>query len=142
MVLVGDAAGFFDPLTGEGVFHALRSAQLAFGVLREALLLQGVVPTGAHLRRYAVELAAANRTRRLIQRAVEFVVARGALRRAAFRRLAANTGAADRLMRVIGDDVPATSLLHPEFLAALAVGRLRSDNETFPVSVSRRSKAR
>jgi len=27
--LVGDAAGFFDPFTGEGIFRALRSAQLA-----------------------------------------------------------------------------------------------------------------
>jgi flavin-dependent dehydrogenase len=26
--LVGDAAGFFDPFTGEGIFRALRSAQL------------------------------------------------------------------------------------------------------------------
>jgi menaquinone-9 beta-reductase len=28
-LLVGDAAGFFDPFTGEGIFRALRSAQLA-----------------------------------------------------------------------------------------------------------------
>jgi flavin-dependent dehydrogenase len=27
-VLVGDAAGFFDPFTGEGIFRALRGAQL------------------------------------------------------------------------------------------------------------------
>ena len=26
--LIGDAAGFFDPFTGEGIFRALRSAQL------------------------------------------------------------------------------------------------------------------
>ena len=29
VLLVGDAGGFYDPFTGEGVFTALRSAELA-----------------------------------------------------------------------------------------------------------------
>jgi menaquinone-9 beta-reductase len=37
LLLVGDAAGYYDPFTGEGIFHALRSAQLAAGVALPAL---------------------------------------------------------------------------------------------------------
>src|SRR6185295_5394035 len=36
-MLVGDAAGFFDPFTGEGVYKALRGAELAARVASGAL---------------------------------------------------------------------------------------------------------
>lgn len=36
-MLVGDAAGFFDPFTGEGVYKALRGAELAAEVATQAL---------------------------------------------------------------------------------------------------------
>ena len=36
-LLVGDAAGFFDPFTGEGVYKALRGAELAIDVASAAL---------------------------------------------------------------------------------------------------------
>ena len=36
-LLLGDAAGLVDPLTGEGIYFAIRSAQLAAPVLAEAL---------------------------------------------------------------------------------------------------------
>ena len=36
-LLVGDAAGFFDPFTGEGVYKALRGAELAAEVASDAL---------------------------------------------------------------------------------------------------------
>jgi flavin-dependent dehydrogenase len=34
-LLVGDAAGFVDPITGEGIFYAQRSAELAAWAIRE-----------------------------------------------------------------------------------------------------------
>ena len=37
MLLVGDAGGFYDPFTGEGVFTALRSAELAVTTMVRAL---------------------------------------------------------------------------------------------------------
>ena len=35
-LLVGDSAGFIDPFTGEGIYHALRSGELAAEVIHEA----------------------------------------------------------------------------------------------------------
>lgn len=119
MLLVGDASGYFDPLTGQGVYRALRSAQLAFGVLREVLQRGDVVPSRARLARYARQLRRSVRPGRSMQRAVEFVVSHRAVRRLAFARLAAYPSAADRLIRVIGDAAPVASLLHPEFGVAL-----------------------
>src|SRR5262249_62337935 len=37
VLLVGDAAGFYDPLTGEGVFSALRGAELVAEIAGTAL---------------------------------------------------------------------------------------------------------
>ena len=40
-LLVGDAAGYYDPFTGEGIYRALRSAELAGEVAGEALAATG-----------------------------------------------------------------------------------------------------
>jgi len=37
LVIIGDAAGFIDPLTGEGIQYAMESAKMAAGVIDEAL---------------------------------------------------------------------------------------------------------
>ena len=36
LLLVGDATGFIDPFTGEGIYLSLRSSQLAVGVVENA----------------------------------------------------------------------------------------------------------
>jgi geranylgeranyl reductase family protein len=40
-LLLGDAAGFADPLTGEGIYYAIRSAQLAAPVIKNYLTQTG-----------------------------------------------------------------------------------------------------
>jgi flavin-dependent dehydrogenase len=37
-LLVGDAAGYYDPFTGQGIFRALRGAELAAATIHTALL--------------------------------------------------------------------------------------------------------
>jgi flavin-dependent dehydrogenase len=39
VILVGDAAGFADPVTGEGIFFAIREAQIASKVILDCLTL-------------------------------------------------------------------------------------------------------
>ena len=56
VLLVGDAAGFYDPFTGEGIFTALRSAELAVDVAVHAVRTHDVSPRA--LARYHRERAA------------------------------------------------------------------------------------
>jgi len=50
LLIIGDAAGFIDPLTGEGIQYALESGYLAANVLRDCLKKGDV--SAAALKRY------------------------------------------------------------------------------------------
>jgi geranylgeranyl reductase family protein len=124
VVLVGDAAGFLDPFTGEGVYAALRSAEIAARVAADALRAGDVCVDAlrpAHLR-HAAEFSAKTRVTLLLQR----VIARRTLVVAAAGVLARRPAHLARLMGVLGDFVPPGALLEPSFLAGL-LPRLRPD---------------
>jgi menaquinone-9 beta-reductase len=117
IVLVGDAAGFLDPFTGEGIYAALRSAELAAEIGGRAIRsgdVSAVALRPAHARR-AAEFAAKTRVTLILQR----VIARRALSVTAARLLAARPGHLARLMGVLGDFVPPRALLEPSFLVGL-----------------------
>lgn len=104
VILVGDAAGFYDPFTGEGMYTALRSAELAADVAVAAFAGNDV---SAHA------LAAYERARRAafadkgrVSRAIQFVVGRRRLANAVARALAARPGLLARLMGIVGDYLP------------------------------------
>ena len=117
VILVGDAAGFLDPFTGEGIYAALRSAELAAEVAARALR--------------AGDLSAPRPPARSPPAAAEFAAkkrvtpAPPATHRAdagwstVARRLAARPALLAELMGVIGDFVPPRALLAPAFLAGL-----------------------
>lgn len=44
-LLVGDAAGFLDPFTGEGIYRGLRGAEIASGVIHDALSNDALGPS-------------------------------------------------------------------------------------------------
>jgi flavin-dependent dehydrogenase len=120
VVLVGDAGGFLDPFTGEGIYAALRSAELAAEVGARAVR-SGDVSAAAlrpvHARR-ATEFAAKTRVTVILQH----VIARRALSLVAARLLASRPAHLARLMGVLGDFVPPRALLAPAFLAGLLPG--------------------
>ena len=80
-LLVGDAAGYFDPLTGQGIYRALLSARLAADTIDQGLTgdarmgsdVEGLAP-------YGPLIFSSLRAGRLLQRAVEGVVSRSPLR--------------------------------------------------------------
>jgi geranylgeranyl reductase family protein len=117
VILVGDAGGFLDPFTGEGIYAALRSAELAAEVGARAVR-SGDVSAAAlrpvHARR-AAEFAAKTRVTVILQH----VIARRVLSVAAARLLARRPAHLARLMGVLGDFVPPPALLAPAFLAGL-----------------------
>ena len=115
--LVGDAAGFLDPFTGEGVFRALRGAEILAPIAGAALASRAEVvrigPEYERARRDA--FGAKERLTALIQAFVHVP----ALMNLAIDRLRRRPRLGARLGRVLGDLEPADDLLRPGFLVAL-----------------------
>jgi flavin-dependent dehydrogenase len=118
-VLVGDAADFFDPFTGEGIYAALRGGELAADALWRAL---GAAERSGEI----LALRGYDRARRTdfsgkwwIERLVAAGVAIPGVVNRAVRGLAADKQLADLLVGVTGDFVPAGKVLNASFLARL-----------------------
>ncbi len=114
VVLVGDAAEFFDPFTGEGVHSALRGAELAAETICAALA------RGAFTRRDLVPYERARRrafaSKWIVERGIGAVVARPALLDHVAHRMARRPALADALVGVTGGIVPPAHVLDPRFL--------------------------
>jgi menaquinone-9 beta-reductase len=99
-LLVGDAAGYFDPFTGQGIHRALRGAELAAGAVDRALR-EGGGGTAA-LREYARAARRAFAGGEALQHAIEAVVSRPRLLRAVLPVLKM-TPLGDGIVRLAGD---------------------------------------
>lgn len=111
VVLVGDAAGYYDPFTGEGIYQALRSAALAAPAIEASLKDPFREPEA--LTEYGARMRQEFGPRRALQRVIEAVVSR---RRAMSTFVAALGGAdiaARRLLQVTGDLAHPLTLLAP-----------------------------
>ncbi|HEY3162913.1 MAG TPA: NAD(P)/FAD-dependent oxidoreductase [Candidatus Limnocylindrales bacterium] len=113
-LLVGDAAGFLDPFTGEGLNRALRSAALAVEAVDRHLA--GVA--GA-LAAYDRALARRTRAKDAVSLVVQAFLAVPPAFEYAARRLADRPAVRETMGRVIGDLVPASTAFDPRFLASL-----------------------
>jgi menaquinone-9 beta-reductase len=116
-LLVGDAADFFDPFTGEGICTALRGAALATDTALEALALPGPV-SAARLAGYARRRRRAFAGKWAVERLIGYGMLAPALFDRAVRRLE-QRGLAHTLVGVTGQFVPAGQVLRPAFLAAM-----------------------
>ena len=113
-LLVGDAAEFFDPVTGEGILAALAGAELAIETAGEALARTGRVSSSA-----LAAYRARRRERFAGPWAVERLVGWGMHLPALFDRAVQNLGARDLghvFIGVTGDILPARAVLSPAFL--------------------------
>ena len=110
VLFAGDAAGYYDPLTGQGIFRALRSAELAAG--EATRVLRGECAPEEAARRHTAALRHTFGPGRRVQRIVEAVVSSSLSRNLVLGRLGAR-GRMDALIRVTGDAVPVRSLLDP-----------------------------
>ena len=116
-ILVGDAVGFLDPFTGEGLHRALVSTELAATAIRATL----ATPKNAD--RVAGAYDRAMRRRFAAKDAVSWLVQAFLARPTPFeyaaRRLADRPGVRATMGLVMGDLVPASRGLDPRFLASL-----------------------
>ena len=110
-LLVGDAAGFIDPFTGEGIYRALRSARLA------AEALAGPDVDVAH--DYVAARRAAFASKDALTWLIQGMLAAPPLLSYAVRRLGARPWLAEVLGGALGDCRPATDALSPAALIAM-----------------------
>ena len=113
-LLVGDAAGYYDPFTGQGIFRALRGAELAARTADAALRAGDL--SAAALAPYERDRRRAFGPGERVQHLVEAFVSRPALLRLVSRVCEWRPSLGDALIRVTGDVRPVRSLLHPALL--------------------------
>jgi flavin-dependent dehydrogenase len=113
-LLVGDAAGFLDPFTGEGLHRALVSAELAARAVHAHANDRAWA-----LERYDHDMRARFRAKDVVSLVVQGFLGRAEVFDYAARRLAARPAVRETMGLVMGDLVPASRALDPRFLAAL-----------------------
>lgn len=119
-VLVGDAADFFDPFTGQGIYSALRGAELAAACLLPALArgVSGPLPAGA-LQSYTRARRRSFAGKWVLERLIGVGVGWPALTNRVVTRLARRQDLADLLVGATGNFVPACRVLAPRILSRL-----------------------
>ena len=117
-LLVGDAAGFLDPFTGEGLHRAIVSAELAAAAATTALAADAA-GRDRFVRAYDRQMTARFATKDAVSRIVQAFLVRPALFEYAARRLAARDGLRTTLAEVLGDLAPARRALDPRYLGAV-----------------------
>jgi flavin-dependent dehydrogenase len=113
-LLVGDAAGFLDPFTGEGLHRALVSARLAARAVDRTLDGDPAALAG-----YERAMAARFRAKDAVSLLVQGFLSQPALFDYAARRLAARNRVRETMGLVMGDLVPASRALDPRYVASL-----------------------
>lgn len=120
VLLVGDAADFFDPFTGQGIYSALTGAELAAPVVGDALETGTPGPLSARaLAPYRRGRWRAFAGKWVLERLIGFGVGAPGLATRVVRRLARRPDLADLLVGATGNFIPAGRVLHPATLADL-----------------------
>lgn len=119
LLLVGDATGYYDPFTGEGIYRALQSAQLAADVALPALA-QGDL-SAASLSSYDRVFRESFRGKRLVEQIIQLAVQTPPLMNHIAGMLRTRKAMADTMVAVTGDFLPPSSVLRPGYLLRLVV---------------------
>lgn len=125
LMLVGDATGFIDPFTGEGVYLSLRSSQLAGEVIH----------AGFKSSKFSRNFLSAYDQRRqqefggkfLLSRALQWLIYNRPFCNRVMKSLSTNRVLAETLVGVIGDILPAEKVVSLRFLSKLLVGTLKGN---------------
>lgn len=126
VLLAGDAAGYFDPLTGQGIHRALVSGRLAGGTAAE--IVRRPRREGAALVAYRRRLREATGPCLALQRWIDRAVTRPALIERLGRLLSARPGLASLLFEATGDRISPDALLDPRVLLPALRGGGPSSN--------------
>jgi menaquinone-9 beta-reductase len=119
--LVGDAADFFDPFTGEGIYAALRGGEMLAPFVAGALGAESLGDSDRLLAGYDVVRRREFGGKWIVEWLIGAVVGSPRLMNRCARVLAARKDMADLLVGVTGDFVPASAVLNAKYLMSLFV---------------------
>lgn len=119
--LVGDAADFFDPFTGEGIYAALRGGELVAPYIAEALFYQYDADESRILAGYDRARAREFGGKWKLERIVSLAIRYPWLLNNAAKVLSKRKDLADLLVGVAGDFIPPRLVLSPRFLFTLFI---------------------
>jgi flavin-dependent dehydrogenase len=119
LLLVGDATGYYDPFTGEGIYRALHGARLAASVALEALAKDDL--SAATLARYDRLYREAFKGKRLVEMIIQSAVQASPLMDHLARILGRRKEMADTVVAVTGDFLPPSAALRPGYLLRLVL---------------------
>jgi flavin-dependent dehydrogenase len=117
--LVGDAADFYDPFTGEGIYAALRGGELLAPFVERAVSARTARESNAALAEYDAARASEFGGKWKVEKLVALAVANPALMNRAARTLSRRKEMADLLVGVAGDFVPPSEVLSLRYLSRL-----------------------
>jgi flavin-dependent dehydrogenase len=117
LVLVGDAMGFIDPFTGEGIYLSLRSSQIAAEVIHGGF-------QSSNFSRNALSVYDKRRQEEfggkfLLSRVLQWLIYNRPFCNGVMKRLSTNRILAETLAGVIGDILPAKKVVSMKFLLRL-----------------------
>jgi flavin-dependent dehydrogenase len=115
-LLVGDAADFFDPFTGEGIFAALRGGELAAEQARAALEAPSNARMVEALRAYDDRRRETFSGKWMVERVIAAVVGSPTLMNRAATVLGRRRDLADLLIGVTGDFVPSREVIRVRYV--------------------------
>jgi geranylgeranyl reductase family protein len=121
--LVGDAADFFDPFTGEGIYSALRGGEMLAGYLTEATNARTPEARDASLKQYEAARRSEFSGKWRVEKMIGTAVAFPPLINRAARVLSVRRDMADLLVGVVGDFVPPRQVLRAGYLLSLLLAR-------------------
>ncbi len=119
VMLVGDAAGYYDPFTGEGIYRGLRGAQMAFTVGQAALISGGL--SAQALASYGRLSQREFRGKRAIEAIIQSAVQVPPVMDHIAGLLAKRKAMADTVVAVTGDFQPTSRVLNPAYLLRLVL---------------------
>ncbi len=117
VLLVGDATGYYDPFTGEGIYHALRTAELAAPVALDALARDDL--SAANLAHYDHACHRAFRGKRLIEMLIQQAVGMPLLANHIVGVMRRHQQMGHTIIAVTGDFLPVSAVLNPGYVARM-----------------------
>ena len=115
-LLVGDAADFFDPFTGEGIYAALRGGELAAESIEAALKARTPSAAARDLSAYDVARSREFKGKWIVERFIATVVGTPWLINRAAKSLGRRRDLADLLIGVTGDFIPAKQIVNAKYV--------------------------